>query len=311
MEKQAGSANGKPKIGICGEIYTVLEPAANLGLISRLEEQGAYVHNALPLSQFVFHHLLEGKQRAKWAVTFAYLGMFDELWNWCVKRLTRPDVDQVLFHKARVIAEKYFPRHSVGGHGKESVIWAIYYAMAGFDGIVHIMPFPCMPEATVTALLDEVSKDYGIPVNHLVFDEQFGEQNVITRAEAEVNLLRLKKEGLETILAIRRPGLWLGLDVGSTSTKAVLLDGETLDIVDREYQFTNREPIKAIKRVVNAILERDQNVTKSHYFCFSPERCIHQTPLKTGWGIYSATILSSGAFMTRHLVQKLIANAHA
>jgi len=256
MKKQASYQKDQPRIGVCGEIYTVLEPAANLGLISRLEEQGASVHNALPLSQFVFHNLLDGKNKVKWATMLISLGMFDEFMNWCVKKMKRPDVDYALFRKAQEITEKYFPKHSVGGHGKESVTWTIYYAMAGFDGVIHIMPFPCMPEATVTALIDEVSKDYGIPVNHLVFDQQFGEQNLITRAEAMVNLLRFKKEGLESILAIRREGLWIGLDVGSTSTKAVLLDGETLQIVDHEYQFTNREPINAIKRVVTEIVSR-------------------------------------------------------
>lgn len=256
MQKQANPPAGAPKIGICGEIYTVLEPAANLGLLDKLEEQGAHVHNALPLSQFVFHRLFDGEYRWRWGAAFAYLGMYDELKSRCLKRMERPDVDRVLFMKAKQATEKYFPVHSIGGHGKESVTWAIYYALAGFDGVVHIMPFPCMPEATVTKLMDEVSKDYGIPVNHLVFDQQFGEQNLITRAEAMVNMLRFKKEGLESTLATRRPGLWLGLDIGSTSTKAVLLDGETLEIVDEEYQLTHREPINAIKRVVTTITER-------------------------------------------------------
>ena len=256
MGRQANAPNDKPKIGICGEIYTVLEPAANLGLISRLEEQGAFVHNALPLSQFLFQDIFERKNKLKWVIIFTYLRMFDELKDLCLGKIQRPDVDYALFKKAEEITEEYFPKHSIGGHGKASVTWAIYYALAGFDGVVHIMPFPCMPEATVTTLMDEVSKDYGIPVNHLVFDQQFGEQNLITRAEAMVNLLRFKKEGLKSILATRRSGFWLGLDVGSTSTKAVFLDGETLKIVDREYQFTNREPISAIKRVVAEIIGR-------------------------------------------------------
>lgn len=256
MKRQSNPPENVPKIGICGEIYTVLEPAANLDLISRLKEQGAYVHNALPLSQFIFHHLLHGEKRMLWCAAFAYVGMFRELKEWGIKKMKRPDVDYSLFEKARKLTEKYLPKHSIGGHGKDSITWTIYYALAGFDGVVHIMPFPCMPEATVTTLMDEVSKDHGIPVNHLVFDQQFGEQNIITRAEAMVNLLRFKKEGLSSTLATRRPGLWLGLDVGSTSTKAVVLDGETLEIVDSEYQLTHREPISAIKRVITAINER-------------------------------------------------------
>lgn len=256
MKKQANPPKDKPKIGICGEIYTILEPAANLNLIARLEEQGAYVHNALPLSQCIFEDLLNGENRATWAVRFAFLEMFAEIRDWCLKRMQRPDVDYELFKRAEEATEKYFPEHTLGGHGKQSITWTIYYALAGFDGVVHILPFPCMPEATVSVLMDEVSKDYGLSVNHLVFDQQFGEQNLITRAEATVNLLRFRKEGLQSILATRRSGLWLGLDVGSTSTKAVLLDGETLEIADREYQFTNREPINAIKRVVTEIISR-------------------------------------------------------
>jgi predicted CoA-substrate-specific enzyme activase len=258
MERQTKVPENKPKIGICGEIYTILEPAANLHLISRLEEQGAYVHNALPLSQFVFKRLLEGKKRNRmlWAIGFGYAGMYKEIKNWCIKKMERPDVDYVIFKEAEEITKRYFPKDSVGGHGKESITWTIYYALAGFDGVVHILPFPCMPEATVSVLMDEISNDFGIPVNHLVFDQQFGEQNLITRAEAMVNLLRFKKEGLQTVLNTRRSGIWLGLDVGSTSTKAIILNGETLEIVDSEYQFTNREPIMAIKRVMTEILRR-------------------------------------------------------
>ena len=258
MERQKKIPENKPKIGICGEIYTILEPAANLNLISRLQEQGAYVHNALPLSQCVFHQPLTGKKmkRVLWSIGLAYHGMYQEVKNWAIKRMKRPDVDYKLFDEAEKITKRYFPKKKLGGHGKESITWSIYYALAGFDGIIHILPFPCMPEATVSVLLDEVSNDYGIPVNHLVFDQQFGEQNLITRAEAMVNLLHFKKQGLETILTTRRPGLWLGLDVGSTSTKAVLVDGQTLEIVDSEYQFTNRNPIMAIKSVIGEIMRR-------------------------------------------------------
>lgn len=109
MKKQADPPKDKPKIGICGEIYTVLEPAANLGLIARLEEQGAYVHNALPLSQFVFEDLLNGENRVSWAAKFAYLEMFTEIKDWCLKRTQRPDVDYDLFKKAEKATEKYFP----------------------------------------------------------------------------------------------------------------------------------------------------------------------------------------------------------
>jgi predicted CoA-substrate-specific enzyme activase len=270
MEAQArgwerANADGRPKVGVCGEIYTVLEPAANLGLLQRLKVAGAYVHNALPLSHFVYHFLLDAnaglvgrgrRKKVRWAVGFSYLGMWRELKDWCFGAMERPDVDARLYHRARREADAYLPKEKVGGHGKDSITWTIYYALAGFDSVVHIMPFPCMPETTVSVLVDEVARDYGISVNHFVFDQQFGEQNVITRAEALVNMARFRGQGVGSLLETRRPGSWLGVDVGSTSTKAVLLDGDTLEVVDEQYELNQRDPMSAIRTVVIALSAR-------------------------------------------------------
>ena len=271
MEAQArelaeARADGRPKVGVCGEIYTVLEPAANLDLVRRLEHAGAYVHNSLPLSQFVFHPLLEAGDglltratwnKAKWAAGFAYLRMWREIKDWCLRQMVRPDVDFDLYHRAVREADPYLPKAGVGGHGKDSIVWTIYYALADFDSVVHVMPFPCMPEATTSVIIDEVARDYGISVNHFVFDQQFGEQNVITRAEALVNMVQFRREGVESLLRTRRPGFWLGVDVGSTSTKAVLLDGDTLEIADEAYEFNQRDPMGAIRTIVTAIGSRN------------------------------------------------------
>ncbi|GAH88773.1 unnamed protein product, partial [marine sediment metagenome] len=45
------------KIGIIGEIYTLLEPSVNRRLIQKIEKMGALVHNSLPLSYFIFKGL--------------------------------------------------------------------------------------------------------------------------------------------------------------------------------------------------------------------------------------------------------------
>ena len=306
MEKQAVPPGDKPKIGICGEIYTVLEPAANLNLVARLEQEGAYVHNALPLSHFLYHDLIEGHHKLKWAGVFAYLGMYRELKDWCLGQMKRPDLDHALYRRARKETEKYLPKASVGGHGKESITWTIYYALAGFDSVVHIMPFPCMPEATTSVIIDEVSKDYGIAVNHLVFDQQFGEQNIITRAEALVNILRFKKEGTEATLNARRPGYWLGLDTGSTSTKAVVLDGETLEIVDQEYQFTNRNPIAALKRVITAIKQRNPNITITGGATTGSGRRLAKALLDAPMAVDEISCQTVGCMLARPSVRSII-----
>ncbi|MFP4172257.1 MAG: hypothetical protein ACLFV4_05025, partial [Candidatus Hydrogenedentota bacterium] len=98
MEKQAAPPEDAPRIGICGEIYTVLEPAANLDLMARLKNAGAHVHNALPLSHFLYHDLMHGENKLKWSLIFSYLGMYRELRQWCFGAMQRPDVDTELYN---------------------------------------------------------------------------------------------------------------------------------------------------------------------------------------------------------------------
>lgn len=156
------------KVGIVGEIYTILEPAVNMNLIKKMEKMDVLVHNSLPLSYFIFK------------------GLYDKGW------MERRDIDRQIYLVARRQAHQYFPKE-IGGHGNESIIHTIYYAMKKFDGVIHIMPFPCMPESTVAPILDDISHDYGIPVMRLIFDTHTGEGGVNTRLEAFVDILKRKK----------------------------------------------------------------------------------------------------------------------
>lgn len=156
------------RIGIVGEIYSILEPAINRNLIKKMEKMGALVHNSLPLSYFIFK------------------GFYNRGW------MQRDGMDRHAFLAARKLAHKYFPRE-IGGHGNESIIHAIYYAMKKFDGIIHVLPFPCAPEATVAPVLDDISHDYNVPLMRLIFDTHTGETNLNTRLEAFVDILQRKK----------------------------------------------------------------------------------------------------------------------
>jgi predicted nucleotide-binding protein (sugar kinase/HSP70/actin superfamily) len=53
----------------------------------------------------------------------------------------------------------------------KSVGKSVSFAKKGFDGIVHLMPFTCMPELVAQTILAKVSRDYSIPVLTLIFDE--------------------------------------------------------------------------------------------------------------------------------------------
>lgn len=158
-----------PKIGIVGEIFTILERVINMRLFEKLERMGALVHNSLPLSYFVLK------------------GLYNRGW------IKRPGISREEFLIAAKEADRYFPKESIGGHGKESIIHTIYYGMMKFDGVIHVMPFPCSPEAVVAPILDDIGRDYGIPVMRLIFDTHTGEGGVDTRLEAFVDVLKRRR----------------------------------------------------------------------------------------------------------------------
>lgn len=90
----------------------------------------------------------------------------------------------------------------VGGHGQNSIGETILYAKRGFDGVVQLAPFSCIPEIVAKSILPKVSKDYNIPVLTFFLDEQTGEEGIKTRLEAFVDLLRQKKRKGAGILCI-------------------------------------------------------------------------------------------------------------
>lgn len=157
-----------PRIGLVGEIFTLLEPSVNKRLITKLEKMGTLVHNSLPLSYFIFK------------------GLYDRGW------MKRKDMDWEVLKIAKKKAHEYFPK-KIGGHGIESIIHTTYYALKNFDGVIQVLPFPCMPESTVAPILDDIGHDYGMPVMRFIFDTHTGEGGMDTRLEAFTDILKMRK----------------------------------------------------------------------------------------------------------------------
>jgi len=152
------------KIGIVGEIYTLLEPFSNHDIERQLGYLGVEVDRSIFLSEWINDHL--------------FLGL--------VKGLRS--------HKEACDAAHPYLRHTVGGHGQETVGSVVNYARAGFDGAIQLFPFTCMPEIVAESILPDVTASYGIPVLTLIMDEHTGEAGMLTRLEAFVDLLAWRKE---------------------------------------------------------------------------------------------------------------------
>jgi predicted nucleotide-binding protein (sugar kinase/HSP70/actin superfamily) len=78
----------------------------------------------------------------------------------------------------------------IGGHERMNIGSIINYKEAGFDGVIHLMPFACLPELVTQSMAPRISKDWQMPILTLALDEQTGIANNLTRIEAFVELLR-------------------------------------------------------------------------------------------------------------------------
>lgn len=155
------------RVGVVGEIYVVLEPYANHRIERVLGELGAVVDRPLSMSHWL-----------KLNVVLDLLNMAGGI---------RPGE----------LAKPYLC-HPVGGHGRETIAHAVKYAREGFDGVIQVAPFTCMPEIVAESILHRVSRDHGIATMTLMLDEQTGEAGLVTRLEAFVDMIqRRRREGTQ------------------------------------------------------------------------------------------------------------------
>jgi len=149
-------------IAVLGEIYAVLEPALNFDLDRRLGDIGVVAHPVMSVYKWLFRPLktdpsiLIEERRAR--------------------RVTRPYIAYVL-----------------GGEEHQTIAGTIDAARKGYDGVIHVFPFTCMPESVCRAILPRIEREYDIPVLNLCLDEHASPTGVETRLEAFTDLLRQRR----------------------------------------------------------------------------------------------------------------------
>jgi len=154
------------RIGVVGELFMVEESNANFHLEEKLGEMGAVVDRGIWLSEWLnerFHF---------------------EPWKGPKTK------------RAQRLARGYL-NHPAGGESLISVGGTIEFARKGFDGVVHLLPFTCMPEIVAQGILNRVSREFSFPVLTLIIDEHTAEAGVNTRLEAFVDLLQNRKRKRE------------------------------------------------------------------------------------------------------------------
>lgn len=161
---QADSEGTIIKIGIIGEIYTVLDPFINQDLVKNLGHMGVEVHCSVTASEFIREQID--------FLPFVYSNK-EAIHQWA-----RPYLDR-----------------EIGGHARHSIGNAVRFGEEAFDGVIHLMPFTCMPEIVAQSILPTIEREKNIPVLKLILDEMTGIGGYQTRVEAFVDLLRRRKLG--------------------------------------------------------------------------------------------------------------------
>ncbi|MEW6521963.1 MAG: CoA protein activase [Bacillota bacterium] len=147
----------RPRIAVVGEVYMVLEPAANLDLERRLGKLGAEVVRSIYIGEWIRANLL-------------------------------PRVFMPREERERVEAAHPYLAHFAGGHARETVGSTVLYSKQGIDGVIQVQPLTCMPEIVAQGVLGAVSRDHDIPVLTLSLDEHSAPTGVQTRLEAFVDM---------------------------------------------------------------------------------------------------------------------------
>lgn len=186
----------KPLIGMIGEIYLRSHRQSNQQIIRLLEEHGAEVVNAsiaewinyvsyesmrkagrnliLALRQrelvAVWRHL-KALLRHRAELAYQYRRQ-DQVYR-RVRRYLAIHPDHRISHIERQLdGDRHFS-FSVGTEACLSIGGALEYAVAGFDGIVNVFPFTCMPSTMSSAILKPLLDRLQIPYMDSAYDGTF------------------------------------------------------------------------------------------------------------------------------------------
>ncbi|MCL2827979.1 MAG: hypothetical protein FWD99_04500 [Oscillospiraceae bacterium] len=141
------------RVGIVGDLYTVMEPFSNFDIEHKLAARGIAISRKMSVSFLLFGEA----ERLRLRKTQGYL------------------------------------RHPVGANGLDSVAQSVQYASHGYDGVIHIKSFGCTPELNAIPAMNRISRDLGIPILHMSFDTHSSETGVDTRLEAFVDMMEMRR----------------------------------------------------------------------------------------------------------------------
>lgn len=152
------------KIGIIGDIYTILDPFSNMYIEDHLGELGVVPCLSVSISGWMKEHLF-----------LRPLGLF--------------------LHDPIERAAYSYLKYPVGGLAQKGLGHATLYAHEGFLGAIQVFPLTCMPEMVAEGILPGLSRDLDFPILCIICDDERSSVGLRTRLEAFVDLLKRRRDG--------------------------------------------------------------------------------------------------------------------
>ncbi len=183
----------KPLIGIVGEIFLRMHVDANQDLIRVLEKHGAEVVNA-SLAEWVNYISYDGLRKAKYGLRLnlkqlnfsAFKSYLKAITNFggdllyqeyrqkkIYKRVNRiVDVvqDHKVAHLERILEKDDIYSFHMGTEACLSIATIVNCARTGYNGMVNVFPFTCMPSMTTSAIVKPLMKKTRMPYLDVAYD---------------------------------------------------------------------------------------------------------------------------------------------
>lgn len=144
------------RVGIIGELYTVMEPFSNYYIEDMLASYNIEVHRFTNADYLLFKKHKEVKKYLKYS--------------------------------------KEYIKHTMGADAADNIARCKYMGKKKFDGIIHIKSSFCTPEIGAMPIISKVCKDYDIPVIFMSFDSNTSEVGIKTRLEAFRDMLEMRRQ---------------------------------------------------------------------------------------------------------------------
>ena len=149
------------KVGVIGELYTLMEPFSNYNLEIEMARYGIEIKRYTNVHYLLFEKGKKIKNYLKYA--------------------------------------KEYVKYKMGADAADNIARTKYLCEHDYDGIIHIKSSFCTPEIGAMPIINKICKEYDMPVIFFSFDANTSEVGIKTRCEAFYDMIEMRKNNEELL----------------------------------------------------------------------------------------------------------------